>query len=84
MGFAIETMEADVFGQIAEQVYFGRVEYDEETQARVRERFDKEIAAGEVIGRSVVFRSVHDGEVGRTIDIQPRRQVTRDPLEYGV
>lgn len=84
MGIPIETMESDVFGQLAEQVWFGRGDYDDKTKDLVRKRLFADVYTGQVIGKTVVFRVTHDGEVGSTIDAQPRHKETRDPLAYGV
>lgn len=82
----VKGMDREPFGQIAEQVFFDRVDppYSDAVNAAVMERLHQEVLIAPVVGRTSIFKLIHDGEVGPSLGAIPRMREPQDPLTQGV
>ncbi|MCA9330085.1 hypothetical protein KDA11_05525 [Candidatus Saccharibacteria bacterium] len=64
----IDSLDDIIFDGLLEDVYFQRPGYSQETITATWERLYK---VGKVVGSTMVFRAVHDGEVGVTVLATP-------------
>ncbi len=80
MSIPIETLQNDVFGQIAQQIVEGRGGYDQDVAERVYKRI---FEVGEVVGRTATIRVRPDG-VGNSEIVTVYHHTIRDPIAFGV
>lgn len=78
---SVDVMDPAAFGQMTEQIMFGRGNYGPD----IVEAMQRRLATGETaVGRVSITGFVHDGEVGAQIAVIPLHTQTLDVLAQGI
>ena len=87
----IDGLDDIIFDGLLEDVYYQRPCYSQET---ITATWDRLYKVGKVVGSTMVFRAVHDGEVGVTVfatpideelrNVEQNFSTNNDPIAQGI